>query len=121
MVPAHADSETELASGQDVYLGGLLGHQRGLALAQDQHRCHQFKVLGDGCCVAIEHHWFVEHVPAVVGPSPVGPMGEVGAQHMVEYRYVVVSQLLGCLEILAHSAGVGADLRLGKNDSKLHE
>ena len=62
LVPAHADAQAQAAAGQHVYLGGLLGHQRGLTLAEDQYAGYKLQLLGDCAQVSEKHERLVEHV-----------------------------------------------------------
>ena len=75
-VPAEPDAEPEPAAGEQVDLGGLLGHERGLALRQDDDAGDQLERRHRGQ-VAEHHERLVERRRArcTDPPSPGGPSG----------------------------------------------
>src|SRR5207245_7710861 len=52
MIPADAHAESQAPSGEDVHRRGLLGHQRSLALGQDDDAGDQLEALSAGAEVA---------------------------------------------------------------------
>src|SRR5713226_650970 len=68
VVPADADAEAQAASAQDVDLGGLLGHERGLALRQDEDAGDELELGGDRRQESEEHHELVEGMLVRVRP-----------------------------------------------------
>ena len=65
-VPADADAKAQPAAAEDVYLGGLLGYQRRLALGQDEDAGHQAHAGGDGGEVAHGGQRFMHHRLVVI-------------------------------------------------------
>ena len=117
LVPAHADAQAQPAVGQHVHLGGLLGHQRRLALRQDDDARAELDLLGERGQVAEHHERLVEHIVLVVGTVPLGALGVVRAQHVVEHQQVLVAQRLGGLREILHGNRVSPDLGLRENGS----
>ena len=86
VVPADAHTQTQAPAGEDVHRGGLLGHQRGLALREDDDAGYQLQPPGAGPEVAEEHEGLVERALVGVGrtvPQPLESL-QLGAEHVVE-------------------------------------
>ena len=122
VVPADADAEAQAPAGEDVHRGGLLGHQRRLALGQDDDASDQLELLRAGAQVAEQDEHLVKR--ALVGvrrlPAELVEALQLGAQHVVEDEQVMVAGALGRLGIVADHRGVGADLRLRKHHAESH-
>ena len=114
-VPAHADAEAEPAAAQHVHRGGLLRHERRLALRQDDDAGDELDALGDAGEVAEQHERLVELVGVAVGAAPALAARGVRAEHVVEGEQVVVAQLFGGLGVLLDGGGVGGYLGLGED------
>ena len=72
VIPANTNPEPQPPAAEDVDLGGLLGHQGGLALPQDQHPGHQLHALRAGGQIAAQHKRFVKHILVRIGPVQPG-------------------------------------------------
>src|SRR5437867_4606309 len=122
VVPADADPQTQTPGGEDVHRRGLLGHQRGLALGEDDDAGHQLQPLGAGPEIAEKHEGLVER--ALIGVGRAAPQLvealQLGAEHVVEDEQVIVAGSLGCLRVVADHRGVRADLRLRKHYAESH-
>ena len=120
-VPARAHAETQTPAREDVDLGSLLRHQRGLALGEDQHARHQLDAARDAREVAEQHERFVERRVLVVGPGPAALAVRVGAEHVVEHEQVAVAERLDGLGEVLDDRRVTADFGLGEDDTDVHE
>ena len=103
-VPTESDAEAEPSLGQQVDLGGLLGHERRLALGQDDHPGHQLEPGARGE-IAEQHEGLVERRGDVVRTAPRGVRLGIGAEH------VVVRQQVGEPERLDLRSRTGARRR----------
>ena len=119
-VPAEPDAEPEVPASEDVDLGRLLRDERGLPLRQHEHAGDELEAGDDRGQVAEQDEQLVELVLGRVRPGPVGAVGDVGAEHVVEGEQVVVAELLHGLRELANAARVDADLGLREDDADLH-
>ena len=119
-VPTDPDAEAELAIGQQVDLGCLLGDQDGLALRKDDDAGHQLE-RGDGGNVAEEHERLVKGRANVVGSGPALVNRGVRAYDMVVGEQMGVAKLLNPLRVVAHRADIAAQLGLRKDDTDLHQ
>ena len=119
MVPADRHAEPEPAAAEHVESRRLLGHQRGLALRQDDDAGDELQPLGDGGEEGEQHERLVKPVGVLVG-APKVVRGGVAAEHVIEGEHMLVTQCLGRLPVVAHDCGIIADLGLWKNDAKLH-
>ena len=110
LVPAHADAEAEAAAAQHIEGGGLLGHQGGLALGQDQHRGGEADLLGAAGEEAEQH----ERVMIGGGGGAHPPASRIGigvlAQHMVGCDEEVEPEPLRRLGVVTQDARPGADV-----------
>ena len=68
VVPADTHAEAEPATGQEVNIGRLPGHERGLALRKDQDPGGEADPLGDAGQIGEHHERVVERVVLGVGP-----------------------------------------------------
>ena len=117
IVPAHADAQAQAAAGQHIHRGGLLGHQGGLALRQDQDAGGQLDFFGQAGQIAEQDKGFVKGVGMAVGTIPLGAAAGVGAQHMVKNQQMFIAQPFGGLDKIAHGGRVVADFGLGENSA----
>ena len=125
VVPSDADRQPEPAAAQDVELGGLLGHERRLALGKDQHACEELQVLGDGGEVREQREHLVELVlgrerrarePSDRAVEPT----RIGAEDVVERQQVIKARALDRSGERTDDRGIGADIDLRKDDAELH-
>ncbi len=119
-VPAQADPEAEVAIGQQVDLGGLLGDQRRLALRQDDDAGDELKRDQRGK-VAERDERLVESRVDVIRPGPRLVNGRVRAEHVVVGENVGEAELLHPLAVGAYSAAIGSDLGLRKDHPYIHD
>jgi hypothetical protein len=119
-VPAESDAEPELAAGQQVDLGGLLGDEGGLSLRQDDDAGDQLQRRQRGQ-VAEHDQRLVERRVDVVRAIPGRVHGGVGAQHMVVGQQVGVPELLHPLSVGAHRARVATEFGLREDNSDIHK
>ena len=82
-----------MAAGQQVHLGGLLGHQRGLPLRQDDDAGDQLQ-RGEGGQVTEHHQRLVERGVHVVGAVPALVHGRVRPDHVVVGQHVPEAEFL---------------------------
>src|SRR5207245_7099005 len=113
-------AQAELAAGQHAHFGRLLGHQRRLALRQDDHRRDQLQPWRDVRQEAEQDEWFVELAVDVVRALPTGVTGRIGAEHVVVYLQVLEPHALDGLRVSSHAGRVRPNLGLRKDDSDLH-
>ena len=118
-VPADADAESEAAFAQDVDLGRLLRHERGLPLREDDHAGDQLE-LRDAGEEAEQHERLVERRVDVVGAGPTVVHRGVGAEHVVVREEVRVSERFDPCAVRPHRAHVRADLGLREHHADLH-
>ena len=97
-VPTQSDAEPELATGEQVDLGGLFGHQRGLPLRQDDHPGDQFEVRQPGK-ESEQDERFVEGGVDVIRSLPTLVHVGVGAEHMVVDQDVGVAEFFDALPV----------------------
>jgi len=122
VVPADSDAQAQAPAREHIDGGGLLGHQRGLTLREDDDAGHQLEPLRARPEIAKEHEWLVER--ALVGVGRTAPQLvealQCGAEHVVEHEQVIVAGSFGRLRVVADHRGVRADLRLGKHHAESH-
>jgi hypothetical protein len=119
-VPPDAHAQAERATGQQVDLGGLLGHQHGRSLGEDGDAGDQFERRAGGE-VAEQHERLVERGVDVVGTAPVWVHGRIRSHHVVVGHHVPVAEFLHALAIGTDAADVGTDLRLGEYHADIHD
>ena len=121
-IPAYADAKDQPASAEHVYLGGLLGDERGLPLRQDDDAGDELDPSSNGGGPTEEDKDLVEVVVYVV--EEVHPdvlvVGCVRAEDVVVYYQAVEAHLLAGLDEFFGGSGVGANLGLGENYAKFH-
>ena len=121
MVPADAHPEAQAPAGEDVDCGSLLGHQRSLALRQDDDG-DELEALSAGAQVAEQNEHLVEG--ALVGirrtATELVEALQLAAQHVIEDEQVIIACALGGLGVIADHRRVRADLRLGKHHAEFH-
>ena len=122
MIPADAHAESQAPAGEDVHRRGLLGHQRSLALGQDDDAGDQLEALSAGAEVAEQNEDLVEGALVGVGRAATELVEalQLAAQHVVEDEQVIVAGTLGGLGVVADHRRVRADLRLGKHHAESH-
>ena len=109
LVPADADAQPEAALAQCIERGRLLGHQRRLALRQDQHAGGELDLLGHAGQEGEEHEGIVigRRVRAALAGRD---LGGIDAQHMVRCHEIVKTHALGRLRVVAHDLRPRADI-----------
>jgi len=119
-VPADADTEAQPARHQRVQRGGLLGHQRGLALREDQDAGGEADALGAAGDEAEQHERVMiggfRGADALAG----GHAGRVAAQHVVRRLQVVDAQSFHGLRIVAHDRRTRSDIAARQGRPELH-
>ena len=121
VVPANADAQGEAAATEHVDLGGLLGHQGGLALGQDEDAGDEANALrqrGDEC--QRSQRLMDDAVVSVVVVADMGMVGRIGSQHVVGDEQVVELHLLDGLHVVADGGRVRPDFGLGEDCANLH-
>ena len=91
LVPADADTEAEASAAQHVQARGLLRHQHGLPLRQDQHAGGEAELRRAARQEAEQHEWIMEQVVVVVA-VPAGAGSGIDAQHVVGRFEEVIAQ-----------------------------
>lgn len=119
-VPADADTEPEPVAREHSQLGGLLGHQHGLALGEDDHGRGQLDRVGHGGDEAQQRERLVERDVLVVGAFESARPVAIGAQHMVVDEEVGDALGLQTLGVRSDRPRVGADLVVGQYGSDAH-
>jgi len=121
VVPAGADGQHEPAAGQHVHLGGLLGHQGGLPLGQDEHGGPELDGRGAGGEEAEQHERLVERIVLGVraGQRRIA-VGVHGAEHMIVDQQPAVAESLGGLGEIADDRRIRADLRRREHHPEVH-
>ena len=95
VVPADADAEAQPAAGQEIDVGRLPGHERGLALRQDQDPGGEPDPLGDAGQMGEHHERVVERVVlGVRAGQRRRPIGVHGTEHVVVGEEVVEAEVL---------------------------
>ncbi len=118
-VPADADTEPHPAAGEEVELGDLLRHQRGLALGEEQDRGGQFEGGGGAADEAEQHEGFVHGGGVEVDLLAAGSVG-VATDHVVVDRDPLEAGRFEALHGLADGAPVGADGDVREHRPELH-
>jgi hypothetical protein len=119
-VPADPDAESQPVPGQHRDLGGLLGHQHGLALRQDQHGGDELDPVRARGEEPEQHERLVERgVRVVRSLEAAGPV-PVDADHVVVHEEVGHAELLRALRERPHRPRVGADLVMRDDRADLH-
>ena len=114
-IPADADAKAQPAATENVYLGGLLGHQRRLPLRQDEDAGHQAHAGGYGGQVAHSGQRLMHHRLVVVHTEEGMVIGAgVRAEDVVGDEQVGVAHILGGLGEVADGHHVRLDFGLGK-------
>src|SRR5262245_16824346 len=121
MIPAETDAETKASIAQDIHFRSLLRYERGLSLRQDHDACRQLQACRNCRKKTKEHHWLMKWMLVRVGtreaPFPVW----VGAEHMIVDEQVVVSEILGGLNVVSNGVRIVAEFNLRKDNTVLHE
>src|SRR4029453_11215906 len=122
VVPADAHTQAQAPAREDVHRRGLLGHQRGLALGQDDDAGHELEALSERSEVAEQDEDLVERALVGVGWAATELIEalQLAAQHVVEDEQMIVARALGRLGVVADHHGVRADFRLGKHHAESH-
>ena len=90
--------------------GRLLGHQRRLALRQDQHAGGKADLLGDAGQEAEQHEGIVIGGGIRAALAAAWIFVGIDADHVVGGDEIVEAQPFGGLRIVAHDGGAGADI-----------
>ena len=117
-IPADPDAQPEPPLGQQVDLGGLLGHQDRLPLRQDHDRADELQ-RRQRRDEPEQHQDLVECGLDRVGPIPAGVNPRIGADHMIEHGDMPVAELSHRLHPGAYCAGVAPELGLRKHGTDL--
>ena len=121
VVPAHADAQGEASAAEHVDLRGLLGHQRGLALGQDQDAGDQADARGQRSDERQRCQRLVDHaVVRIVTAPDVLVVVRVGAEDVVGDEEVVELHAFHGFDIVADGGRVGADFGLREDCADLH-
>ena len=110
LVPAHSDAQAETPLGQGIEAGRLLGHQRRLALGQDQHAGGEADLLRDAGQEGEQHERIVIGGGGGAHAAPAMVDVRIAAQHVIGRHEIVVAQPLGGLRIVAQDSRAGADV-----------
>ena len=95
VAPADADTEAQPAAGQEIDIGGLPCHERGLALREDQDPGRELDSFGDAGQVGEHHERVVERVVLGVRAGQRRcAIGVHGAEHVVVGEEVVKAEVL---------------------------
>ena len=105
-VPADADTQTQPPIAEDVNCSGLLCHECGLALRQDDDGGYKLDAARDGCKEAVKYEWLVEGVGMTICTAPSRPGFSVRTEHVIEHDNVVVAHLFSGLGVGSHASGV---------------
>ncbi len=121
-VPTDAHTEAQPATREQINVGRLARYECRLALRQDQDSGGELDALGDARQVAEHHERIVERVVLGIGTRQRRRSISVDrAQHMVIGQQVVEAQVLDRFANPSNSFGVAAKLRLGINNTDLHD
>ena len=115
-----ADAEAEVALGEQVDLGRLLGDQGGLALREDDDAGDELD-LGDRGQVAEHDERLVEGRRDVVGTGPALVHAGIGADHVVVGQEVREAEIADRLAVGPHRADVAPELGLREHHTDLHD
>ena len=119
--PADPDPQTQPAAGEQIDVGCLPGHQRRLALRQDQDSGGEPDPFRHAGQIREHHERVVERVPLGVRTGqPWRPAGVHGAEHMVIGEQVVEAQLLDRPAKPPDSRRVSTKLDLRIHHTDLH-
>jgi hypothetical protein len=118
-IPAHADAQSHPTAAKHIHLGGLLGHQDGLALRKDQHSSRQLDRRGERSEITQQHEHFVKAIVAGI-PSPSRPGRGSGAEHMVVDEDVFVTQLFDLRRPVSDVNRIVADFQLREDRPDPH-
>ena len=118
-IPTEADAEAETPLSQQIQLGSLLGHERGLALGHDDDRGCELE-LRDASEEAKHHHRLVEGRVDRVRTAPALMHGRIRTNNVVVGDQMLVAELLDSLGIGAQVGNGPADLGLGECHANLH-
>ena len=110
LVPADADAQAEAALAQRVEAGRLLGHQRRLALRQDQHAGGKADLARDAGQEGEQHEGIVIGRGGGADAAPAIILGRIDAEHVIGRDEIVEAQPLGRLRIVAQDGRAGADV-----------
>ena len=94
IVPTDSHAEPEPTPRQEVDIGRLACHERGLALRQDQNPGGESDSLGDARQVGKHHEWVMERIVLGVGAYQWRrPIGMDGSEDMVVGQKMVEAQV----------------------------
>jgi hypothetical protein len=118
-VPAHADAQPHPSPAEHIHLSGLLRHQYGLALRQDQHAGHQLDGGRERRDVAEQNEHLVEGIVTGIAPPALSGRGS-RAEHMVVNEDVLITELFDLGRPASDVSRIGANLRLRKDRPDSH-
>lgn len=119
-IPPDAYSQAQSSTGQQVELGGLLGHENRLTLRQNEDAGRESNAVRTGRDPGEEHERFMERMGEVVRALPIGPGLPFGTDHMVEHQEMGVSELLYATNERRERLWVAGDLTLWYCDADSH-
>ena len=121
VVPADPHTEAQPTAGEEIDIGRLPCHERGLALRKDQDPGGEADALGDAGQIGEHHERVVERVVLGVGARQLRrSIGVNGTEHVVVGEQVVKAQVLDRSPDPPNSARISSKLDLRVDDADLH-
>ena len=121
VVPADPHAETQPTAGQEIDIGRLPCHERGLALRKDQDPGGETDSLGDAGQIGEHHERVVERVVLGVGARQRRrSIGVNGTEHVVVGEEVVEAQVLDRSPDPPNRGRISSKLGLRVDDADLH-
>src|SRR4051794_3238599 len=121
VVPANAQPETESPAGEEIDIGRLSCHERGLALRNDQDPGRETDSLGDAREIAEHHKRVVERVTLGVRTRERRcSIGVYGSEYVVVGEEMVIAQVFDCCPKSTNRVGIASKLDLRVDDADAH-
>src|SRR5688500_18210775 len=121
VIPADSHAEAQPAAGQEINVGCLPGHERGLALRKNQDPSREMDSLGDAGQMREHHERVVKWIVLGVGTRQCRrAIGMNGTEHVVVREEVVKAEVFDRSPDPPNRVRISSNLGLWVDDTDLH-